>query len=54
MTLPRLPPRAPGETLGPASRTGQRRRLRAVALLKALLWLQVEYLMRQLKVGASL
>ena len=43
MTLTRSPPRAPGEILGPASRTGQRRRLSAVPLLKALLWLQVEF-----------
>ena len=51
MTLTRSPPRAPGEILGPASRTGQRRRLNAVPLLMALLWLQVEYLMRQIVVG---
>ena len=51
MTLTRPPPRAPGEILGPVSRTGQRRRLNAVPLLMALLWLQVEYLMRQMVVG---
>nr|XP_040250654.1 uncharacterized protein LOC120968170 [Aegilops tauschii subsp. strangulata] len=42
MTLTRSP-RAPGEIPGPASRTRQRRRLSAVPLLKALLWLQVEF-----------
>jgi hypothetical protein len=51
MTLTGPPPRALGEILGPASRTGQRRRLNAVPLLMALLWLQVEYLMRQTVVG---
>ncbi|XBI79846.1 hypothetical protein VPH35_089173 [Triticum aestivum] len=33
MTLTRSPPRAPGEIPGPASRTGQRRRLSAVPFL---------------------
>ena len=51
MTLTGPPPRAPGEILGPAPRTGQRRRLNAVPLLMVLLWLQVEYLMRQMVVG---
>ena len=51
MTLTGPPPQAPGEILGPASRTGQRRRLNAAPLLMALLWLQVEYLMRQMVVG---
>ena len=51
MTLTGPPPQAPGEILGPASRTGQRRRLNVVPLLMALLWLQVEYLMRQMVVG---
>ncbi|XP_044347391.1 uncharacterized protein [Triticum aestivum] len=43
MTLTGPPPRAPGEIVGPASRTGQRRRLYAVTLLMALLWLHAEF-----------
>jgi hypothetical protein len=45
MTMIGLPPRAPGETTGPACRTGQRRRLSAATFLKALPWMRVEYRM---------
>jgi hypothetical protein len=51
MTLTRLSPRASGETLGLACWIGQRRLLSAVPLLRALLWLQVEYWLLQLDVG---
>ena len=50
MTLTLLP-RAPGETLGPACRIGQRRRLTVVPFLKALLGLHVESPMWQLECG---
>ena len=46
------PPRAPGETLGSACRTGQRRRLRAVPFLKALLELHEKIPKRQLEMVA--
>jgi hypothetical protein len=51
MTPTGLPPQASGETLGLACWTGQRWRLSAVALLRALLLLQVEYWLLQLDVG---
>jgi hypothetical protein len=53
MTLTGPSPRAPGETLGPASRTRQRRRLSAVPFLEALLGLHLEYPMRQLEMLAT-